>query len=102
MPIRFGTTAPLGSEVIATAQAAGFSLDEIRTLLSAELEKWDHGALMDMLRRKVAEIAQLQDRLSRTKAQLEELVRDIEARPEDVDCAANARRVLAGLFDGDA
>jgi len=86
-------------EVIATAQAAGFSLDEIRTLMPGDLEKWDHEALMDTLRTKVAEIGQLQERLSRTKFRLESLIEEIEARPDDIDCAANARRVLSRLFD---
>ena len=86
-------------EVIATAQAAGFSLDEIRTLMPGDLEKWDHEALMDTLRTKVAEIGRLQERLIRTKARLEGLIDEIEARPDDIDCAANARRVLSRLFD---
>ena len=86
-------------EVIATAQAAGFSLDEIRTLMPGDLEKWDHGALMDTLRTKVAEIGRLQERLTSTKARLEGLIDEIEARPDDIDCAANARRVLSRLFD---
>ncbi|PZU05816.1 MerR family transcriptional regulator [Sphingomonas sp.] len=86
-------------EVIATAQGAGFSLDEIRTLMPSDLEKWDHGALMDTLRTKVVEIGRLQERLTRTKARLEGLIEEIEARPDDIDCAANARRVLSRLFD---
>jgi len=86
-------------EIIATAQAAGFSLDEIRVLMPGDLEQWDHDTLMDTLRGKVAEIGRLQDRLARTKARLEGLIREIEARPDDIDCAANARRVLSHLFD---
>jgi len=86
-------------EVIATAQAAGFSLDEIRTLMPSDLEKWDHDALMETLQSKVAEIGRLQERLARTKARLEGLIDEIEARPDDIDCAANARRVLSRLFD---
>lgn len=89
-------------EIIATAQAAGFSLDEIRTLMPGDLEQWDHDALMDTLRGKVAEIGKLQERLARTKARLEGLIREIEARPDDIDCAANARRVLSHLFENDA
>ncbi|WP_395396435.1 MerR family transcriptional regulator (plasmid) [Novosphingobium sp. BL-8A] len=86
-------------EVIATAQAAGFSLDQIRTLMPGDLEKWDHDLLMSTLHTKVAEIGRLQERLARTKARLEGLIEEIEARPDDIDCAANARRVLSGLFD---
>lgn len=89
-------------EVIATAQAAGFTLDEIRTLMPADLEQWDHDVLMTTLRGKVAEIGRLQQRLKRTKARLEGLIDEIEARPDDIDCAANARRVLSRLFEDDA
>ena len=85
-------------EVIATAQAAGFSLDEIRTLMPGDLDRWDHAALMATLRTKVDDIGRLQERLTRTKARLEGLIEEIEARPDDIDCAANARRVLSGLF----
>lgn len=86
-------------EIIATAQAAGFSLDEIRTLMPGDLEKWDHDALMETLRGKVADIGRLQQRLAHTKTRLEGLIAEIEARPDDIDCAANARRVLSRLFD---
>lgn len=86
-------------EVIATAQAAGFSLDQIRTLLPGDLERWDHDALMVTLRGKVADIARLQERLTATKARLEKLIEEIDARPDDIDCATNARRVLSRLFD---
>lgn len=85
-------------EVIATAQAAGFSLDEIRTLMPGDLEQWNHDALMATLRGKVAEMGRLQERLVRTTARLEGLIVEIEARPDNIDCAANARRVLARLF----
>lgn len=89
-------------EVIATAQAAGFSLDEIRKLMPDDLERWDHAALMSTMRGKVLEIGRLQERLARTKARLEGLIEEIEERPDDIDCAANARRVLSRLFDADA
>lgn len=87
--------------VITTAQSAGFSLDEIRTLLPSELEHWNHDALLATLRRKVADIASLQARLKQSKAQLISVIAEIEARPDDIDCAANARRVLSRLLDGD-
>ena len=87
-------------DLIATAQKAGFSLDEIRTLLPGDLEQWEHGALIAALRRKVADIEALERRLEQSKKQLVALIADIEARPDDIDCAANARRVLARMFDG--
>ena len=85
-------------ELIATAQKAGFSLDEIRTLLPSDLEDWQHDALIETLRRKVADIAALEARLAQSKAQLVALIADIEAKPDDIDCAANARRLLSRIL----
>lgn len=47
-------------ELIATAQKAGFSLDEIRTLLPPDLAQWKHGALIEALRHKVKDIEAMQ------------------------------------------
>lgn len=85
-------------ELITTAQKAGFSLDEIRTLLPADLAHWEHEALIDALRRKVADIEALEARLAQSKAQLAALIDDIEAKPGDMDCADNARRVLSHVL----
>lgn len=88
-------------ELITTAQAAGFSLDEIRTLLPPDLERWAHGSLIEALRRKVADIEALEVRLAQSKAQLVALLQDIEAKPDDIDCATNARRVLSRMLGKD-
>lgn len=93
--------APVILEVIATAQKAGFSLDEIRTLLPGDLQHWDHDKLIETLRRKVADIVALETRLARSKASLLAVIDQIETRPGDIDCAANARRVFSRLLDGD-
>lgn len=92
--------AQLVLELIDTAQQAGFSLDEIRTLLPANLEKWDHAALVDTLHRKLADIAALQARLAQSTAQLQALLGDIESKPNDVTCADNAGRVLSRMLLG--
>lgn len=89
-------------ELIATAQRAGFSLDEIRTLLPSDLEQWEHDALISALRRKVADIEALETRLAQSKAHLNRLIGEIEARPNDIDCAANARRVLSRILGNEA
>lgn len=88
-------------ELITTAQAAGFSLDEIRTLLPSNMDRWDHSSLLEALRRKVADIEALETRLAQSKAQLVALLEDIEAKPDDIDCAANARRVLSRVLGRD-
>lgn len=85
-------------ELILTAQQAGFSLDEIRKLLPPGLDRWDHAALVEALRRKIADIEALEIRLKQSKAQLAALLSEIEAKPNDIDCAANARRVLSHVL----
>ena len=82
-------------ELIAAAQQAGFSLEEIRSLLPGNLGQWQHDALLTALTAKVTDIEKLQARLAQTKAHLLALIADIEARPEEIDCAANAERVLS-------
>lgn len=96
----YPSDAVLVLDLIATAQKAGFSLDEIRALVPADLAQWEHGALLDALRRKVKDIEALQARLAQSKAHIVALIRDIEAKPDDMDCAANARRVLSRLQSG--
>lgn len=85
-------------ELITTAQKAGFTLDEIRTLLPSDLDRWDHVRLIEALKRKVADIVALEARLRQSRKQLVALIGDIEARPDDIDCVANARRVLSNVL----
>lgn len=84
-------------DLIAIAQRAGFSLEEIRALVPPDLVRWEHDALLATLRRKVNEIEALQARLAQSKAGLVALIKDIEARPDDIDCTANARRLLSRI-----
>ncbi|MFY3861786.1 MerR family DNA-binding protein [Achromobacter xylosoxidans] len=88
----------LALELITTAQQVGFSLDEIRVLLPATGDDWNHDALLAALRRKVGEIESLEARLARSKAQLMGLMRDVESRPEDADNLSDARRVLSRVL----
>ncbi|CAG2137478.1 hypothetical protein LMG31506_01846 [Cupriavidus yeoncheonensis] len=88
-------------DLIAAAQQAGFSLDEIRTLLPPDLAQWKHGTLIETLRSKVQDIEALQARLAQSKAHLVALLAEIEAKPEEIDCAANARRVLSRIRSGE-
>lgn len=82
-------------KLIITAQQAGFSLDELRTLLPSDLANWNHRSLLDALQKKVRDIEEMQKRLAVSKAQLKEVLAEIEAKPQDTDCAANAKRVLS-------
>ena len=83
--------------LIAVGQRAGFSLDELRVLLPDGLSRWQHDSLLDTLRRKVLDIEAMQAQLAQSKSELVELMAQIEAKPDDMDCATNARRVLSGL-----
>ncbi|MBV2163243.1 MAG: MerR family DNA-binding transcriptional regulator [Comamonas sp.] len=94
--------AVLTLQLITAGQRAGFSLDELRTLLPNGLAQWEHGTLVDTLHRKVQDIEALQAQLAQSKAHLLELVAQIEAKPQDMDCTANARRVLAEMRLGQA
>ncbi|MEM5310212.1 MerR family transcriptional regulator [Paraburkholderia sp. JHI869] len=87
--------------LITTAQQAGFSLDEIRMFLPPDLTQWKHGSLIETLRGKVHDIEALEKRLAQSKAHLVELLAEIEANPENMDCTANAKRVLSRLRSGE-
>lgn len=89
-------------DMIDTAQKAGFSLDEIRALMPGGAETWKHDALVGALKTKVSEIEALQKRLAQSKAQLVAVIADIEAKPDDIDCAANARRVMSRIVEAGA
>ncbi|MCP1645704.1 DNA-binding transcriptional MerR regulator [Pseudomonas citronellolis] len=84
-------------EIITGAQSAGFSLEEIRPLLPLNASGWQHGELLDGLRRKVGEIEVLQKRLEQNKAQLLVAIESIESKPEGMQCADNTQRVLERL-----
>jgi len=83
--------------LIAAAQQAGFSLDELRMLLPTDMAAWQHGSLLDTLRRKVEDIEALQAKLALSKMHLIALMAEIEGKPEGMDCAANAQRVLSKI-----
>ena len=87
--------------LITTAQQAGFSLDELRTLLPQDLTQWQHGKLLDTLHAKVRDIEALELRLAQSKTRLRALIDEIESKPDDLDCAANAKRVLSKMNLGE-
>ena len=85
--------------LITTAQAAGFSLEEISSLLPSDLNHWDRQTLLTTLQQKVADIEKLEQQLAHSKAQLVNVIHEIQQKPDDIDCAANARRVLTEVLD---
>lgn len=84
-------------EMITCAQAAGFSLEEIRHLLPDDSNGWPHDELLAGLKRKVEEIGVLQQRLARNKEQLLLVIDGIESKPDGMACADNSQRVLGRL-----
>lgn len=93
----YGADAVWMLELITGAQSAGFSLEEIRSLLPMSSGGWQHEELLAGLKHKVAEIEVLQERLAHNKAQLLVAIEGIESRPEGRDCVENAQQVLERL-----
>lgn len=83
--------------LISNGQKAGFSLDELRKLLPADLEHWQHNNLLDALHQKLADIEDLEKKLAENKQQLKIILAEIEAKPDDIDCADNAKRVISQI-----
>jgi DNA-binding transcriptional MerR regulator len=91
----YPSDAVLMLNLISAAQQAGFSLDELRALLPPDLAEWEHGALVGTLRKKVQDIEAMQARLAHGRAHILALIGEIEAKPPEIDCATNAKRVLS-------
>lgn len=87
-------------EIITSAQNAGFSLDEVRSLMPSGVSAWEQDKLIPTLERKVAEIAALEKRLAQSKAHLISLIDGVRNRPEGLDCAGNAKRLLGRMRVG--
>ena len=80
--------------IISGAQRTGFSLEEIRQILPSDLNIWRRGELMGALRRKVANIEQMEKRLRQSKRQLCALIRKIEGKSDGLGCTENTKRLL--------
>ncbi|MCD4500324.1 MerR family transcriptional regulator [Chromobacterium vaccinii] len=83
--------------IIRDAQQAGFTLDEIQQILPADFLSWKHEQLLSALRRKLEDIESLEARLAQSKAHIQALIQLIDAKPDDMDCQANAARVVASM-----
>jgi DNA-binding transcriptional MerR regulator len=82
-------------ELIGLAQQAGFSLDEIRTLIPQQGGAGvDHEKLVAGLRRKLLEVEALQRKLAETCAGLKLVIKRIEDTPPGSDCFENTEGVL--------
>ena len=81
--------------LILVAQDAGFTLEEMQMLVPRELASWDHDLLTATLARKIAEIEAERARLAASKAQLLAITEAMAGRPDGIDCASNAERVMS-------
>ena len=90
----YTTDAVVTLDIITGAQKAGFSLEEIRSLLPTKLGTWQQDKLLDVLRKKVADIEALRERLAHSRAQLLGIIETIETSPEGLSCDDNKKRVL--------
>ena len=84
-------------EIIASAQQAGFSLEEIRSLMPSDSASWEHEKLIEALEQKIADIAAMEQRLAGNRAQLLALVEAIRNRPEGLTCADQAQQLLGSM-----
>ncbi|WP_095129610.1 MerR family transcriptional regulator [Pseudomonas sp. Irchel s3h14] len=83
-------------KIILCAQQAGFSLEELKQLLpDSATGEFKQDELLAGLTRKVEQIEEMQLHLAQSKAQLLEVIDNIQSRPEGMGCEANAQRVLA-------
>jgi len=72
--------------IIGQAQQAGFSLDEIKQLVPADINTWQ-----------VSDIEALEARLAHNKQQLQTLIQLVASKPDGMPCEENAARVLASM-----
>lgn len=80
--------------IIKHAQQAGFTLAQIKALLPAEAQYWQHDALLAALKSKIQEIEHLETKLAHDKQQLQTIILAIENKPDQISCAENAQRLL--------
>jgi DNA-binding transcriptional MerR regulator len=82
-------------ELISLAQQAGFSLAEIRTLVPQQGKvSGRHDRMLAGLRKKLAELEALQNKLAEVCAGLKLVIQRIENTPPGGDCFENTEGVL--------
>lgn len=85
-------------ELVILAQQAGFSLAEIRTLVAQQGKgPVGHDVMLSGLRKKLAEIEALQEKLAETHAGLRLVIDRIETTPPGGDCFECTEGVLQDL-----
>lgn len=85
--------------LITTAQKAGFSLDELKGLMPADLDHWDHDALVSSLENKLKEVETLIASLEESRKELTQVLGQLKSRPDDISCTDNARRIISAQMN---
>ncbi|MCJ8161230.1 MerR family transcriptional regulator [Acinetobacter zhairhuonensis] len=80
--------------LIKQAQQVGFSLEEIKSLIPANISNWNHEKLIETLNDKVKEITKMQKMLASNKKNLLQLIESIQNKPNDMSCEDNAKRLM--------
>ncbi len=80
--------------LIKQAQQVGFSLEEIKSLIPANISNWNHEKQVETLNDKVKEITKMQKILSENKKNLLQLIESIQNKPDDMSCEDNAKRLM--------
>lgn len=83
--------------IITGAQQTGFSLDEIKRALPQDISNWSHDPLIELLKKKIDDIEDMELRLAQNKGLLQTLIDLIQGKPQDMDCKENARRVMTQM-----
>ncbi|SPL72223.1 MerR family transcriptional regulator [Acinetobacter stercoris] len=80
--------------LIKQAQQVGFTLEEIKALVPANMTNWDHDMIISALEEKVKDINKMQKTLTQNKKNILQLIDSIKNKPEDITCGENARRLM--------
>lgn len=80
--------------IIISAQQAGFSLDEIKQILPSSIANWEHDKLISALNKKIEDIENLEKQLKQNKAKIKEVIKAIQEKPVDMECADNTKQLV--------
>lgn len=91
----YGASALQRLAIIDRAQQAGFSLDEIRAILPADLHGWhEQEGVLQMLRDKLQSISAMVARLNENKRQIQQLIHEMEWREDGESCSSRTTRLM--------
>ncbi|WP_173913006.1 MerR family transcriptional regulator [Acinetobacter sp. Marseille-Q1618] len=80
--------------LIKQAQQVGFTLEEIKALVPANMSSWNHDTIIAALDEKIKDINKMQKILTENKKNILQLIDSIKNKPEDMSCGENAQRLM--------